>query len=124
MGTEPKGRVPTAATFVMLLILAVIIGVTDSSESASGSAASFGVVEEAGEAYVLVNAPGGDAYLLADPAGRRVRYWPNGTTVIVVGPDKQVAGAVWKNVKDPDGNVGWVPGGFCFRWLPGSWVAR
>lgn len=39
----------------------------------------------------------------------RIRAWPEGTNMVVVGADQQGEGRTWKNVKDPDGNVGWVP---------------
>jgi hypothetical protein len=29
--------------------------------------------------------------------------------MVVIGEDRQVDGTVWKHVRDPDGNVGWVP---------------
>jgi hypothetical protein len=42
-------------------------------------------------------------------AADRIRAWPDKTIMVVVGGDQQAEGRTWKNVKDPDGNVGWVP---------------
>lgn len=39
----------------------------------------------------------------------RVRAWPESTKLQVVGPDQQADGRRWRNVRDPDGLVGWVP---------------
>ncbi len=125
-----KGWALTVAAFALLLILAAIVGATgsgkagNSTEPARSSTAETGVAEGVGEAYIIVNIQGTTLYLLANPAGDRVRAWPDGTSMTVVGPDKYVDGTQWKNVTDPDGNVGWVPAEYCFRWLPGSWVVR
>lgn len=120
----------TVAAFALLLILAAIVGATgsgkagNSTEPARSSTAGPGVADGTGENYIVVNIEGTALYLLASPDGDRVQAWPDGTNMTVVGPDEYVDGTQWKNVKDPDGNVGWVPGEYCFRWLPGSWVVR
>jgi len=44
------------------------------------------------------------------PVGDKLKAWPDGTSMVVVGPDQTVMGKTWKNVRDPDGNVGWVAG--------------
>lgn len=38
----------------------------------------------------------------------RIFLWPNGTQLVPVGPDAQVFGQIWHNVRDPLGNVGFV----------------
>lgn len=60
---------------------------------------------------VIVGNTGGDGvYLRRSPAvADKVRAWPDGTVLLVVGPDRQAEGRVWKNVRDPSGTVGWVP---------------
>jgi hypothetical protein len=40
---------------------------------------------------------------------KKVKVWPDGTQMVVVGADKTVDSRAWKNVRDPAGNVGWVP---------------
>ncbi len=59
---------------------------------------------------VVANTGGQGVWLRRSPtAGDRVKAWPEGTRMTVVGQDKQAEGLIWKNVKDPAGNVGWVP---------------
>ncbi len=38
----------------------------------------------------------------------KLRVWPDGTEMVIVGGDQIVEGVTWKNVRDPVGNVGWV----------------
>ena len=35
--------------------------------------------------------------------------WPDRTPMVVVGPDVTANGLTWKNVRDPRGNVGFIP---------------
>ena len=42
-------------------------------------------------------------------ASDTVTAWPDTTKLEVVGPDVEADGRRWKNVRDPDGLVGWVP---------------
>jgi uncharacterized protein YgiM (DUF1202 family) len=44
--------------------------------------------------------------------GERVKTIPNGTLVEVVGPDRTVDGIVWRNVRDLQGETGWIAGSF------------
>jgi SH3-like domain-containing protein len=37
---------------------------------------------------------------------------PDGTTLQVVGANKTVEDVVWRNVRDSDGNEGWVSAGY------------
>ena len=41
-----------------------------------------------------------------------VRSWREGTTLVALGPTAQAEGWTWYNVRDPLGNVGWVPAQF------------
>jgi hypothetical protein len=49
-----------------------------------------------------------------DPANpdSRIRSWPGGSRMTGIGPDRQAEGRTWKNVRDPDGNVGWMAADF------------
>lgn len=40
--------------------------------------------------------------------GDRVKAWPDGTIMVVIGEDKAADGRIWKNVRDPEGQKGWV----------------
>ncbi len=54
---------------------------------------------------------GGDGvYLRRTPnLSDRLKAWPDGTKMVRVGEDRAAEGVAWKNVRDPDGRVGWVP---------------
>lgn len=56
------------------------------------------------------NTDGLGAYLRPEPSlqARGVVAWPDGSVLEIVGPDRQFDGKVWRNVKDPRGNVGWI----------------
>ena len=60
--------------------------------------------------YVVANTGGDGVYIrrTTDMADR-IKAWPDGTEMVVVGPDVTVEGRPWRNVRDPDGNEGFVP---------------
>lgn len=60
-------------------------------------------------ALVVANTGGDGVYVRKTANGDKVKAWPDGTALVPVGSDQQVSGKNWRNVKDPDGNVGWVP---------------
>src|SRR5687768_235082 len=58
---------------------------------------------------VTVSGTGGSGLnFRATPGGSIIRSFPLGTRVIVVGNDQQAAGRTWKNVRSPEGVVGWM----------------
>jgi hypothetical protein len=58
---------------------------------------------------VVANTGGDGIWIRKTPGtGDKLKAWPDGTAMVVVGPDQSVDGAAWKNVRDPDGTVGWV----------------
>ncbi len=60
--------------------------------------------------FQVGNTGGDGVWLRGSPAlADRVRAWPDGTLMQVVGPDKTGDDQTFKNVKDPAGNVGFVP---------------
>jgi hypothetical protein len=61
---------------------------------------------------LTVGKTGGDGiWIRATPAiGNKLKAWPDGTRMVVIGPDQTVGGQIWRNVRDPAGNVGWVAG--------------
>jgi hypothetical protein len=59
---------------------------------------------------VVGNTQGIGVYIRPTPSmAGQIKAWPDGTRMTVIGPDQQAEGMTWKNVRDPDGNVGWVP---------------
>lgn len=61
--------------------------------------------------WVVVGNTGGDGvYLRNSPhMADKELAWPDGTRLKLVGPDTSSEGRLWAHVRDPDGNVGWVP---------------
>lgn len=70
---------------------------------------------------LLVGNTGGDGVSLrrSPSMADRLRSWPDGTPMVVVGPDQLGEGRVFKNVRDPAGNVGFVPANFLIE-VPGA----
>lgn len=63
--------------------------------------------------FVVANTGGDGALLRPEPGGRAmIRGWEDGTPMVQVGPDRVAGGKMWKNVRDPEGNVGWIVGDF------------
>ena len=64
-------------------------------------------------AYVVANTDGDGVFIrrTLDDADR-IKAWPDGTEMVVVGPDVTEDDVVWKNIRDPDGNEGFVPAEF------------
>jgi hypothetical protein len=56
------------------------------------------------------NTQGDGANLRRDPSqsGDRIKTIPEGTLLTVVGPDQQAEGQTWRNVRDPQGDTGWI----------------
>jgi len=65
------------------------------------------------EILMVDNTGGLGVYVRRAPGSDdRIRAWPEKTLMVVVGPDQDVQGRKWRNVRDPSGNVGWVPAEF------------
>ena len=59
--------------------------------------------------YKVGNTNGLGAYLRRTAGGpEKIKAWPDGSVMTVIGGDQIVDGTTWKNVKDPDGNQGWM----------------
>ncbi|MDP8921669.1 MAG: cellulase family glycosylhydrolase, partial [Chloroflexota bacterium] len=59
---------------------------------------------------VVAGTSGAGVYLRRSPrVADGLTAWPDGTRLDVVGPDVQGDGLTWKQVRDPCGQVGWVP---------------
>ncbi len=137
MGKVLKPFALAIDALVLSIILGAVIIATgttiqgaNSNEAVRNSPARSTVNEGAGEEYtlgeeyVMVNTEDTVVYLRSGPAGEVMRRWPNGTTITIAGAPKEVDGMTWKNVMDPEGNVGWVRARDCYYWLPGGWLTR
>lgn len=62
----------------------------------------------------VANTDGQGVNLRGEPSttSERVRLLPEGTLVEVIGPDHDADGRRWRNVRDSDGGIGWVPASF------------
>ena len=61
---------------------------------------------------VVSGTQGTGVRLRRSPGGDALRVYPEGTRLEQVGPDQDVAGVVWRNVRGPDGQEGWVAAEF------------
>ena len=60
-------------------------------------------------AYLVGNTGGLGAFLRRSPqTGDKIKAWPDGTVMTVIGGEQVVDGHTWRNVKDPEGNEGWM----------------
>jgi SH3-like domain-containing protein len=67
-----------------------------------------------GQRLQVANTGAEGANLRRDPGqgGERLKTIPDGSVVEVVGPDRTVDGIIWKNVRDLQGEAGWIAGSF------------
>jgi SH3-like domain-containing protein len=67
-----------------------------------------------GQRLQVTNTGNEGANLRRDPgsSGEKIKTIPDGNTVEVVGPDRTVDGVIWKNVRDPQGETGWIAGSY------------
>lgn len=75
------------------------------------AASPTATLEAPSETTFVVGKTNGDGVYLRSSIQpeKKVKVWPDGTPMVVVGEDKSVGGRDWRNVRDPAGNVGWVP---------------
>lgn len=68
----------------------------------------------ASTSVVVANTDGQGVFLrsVASSEGRILKVWPEKTVMTVIGEDKDAEGLKWRNVRDPDGNGGWVAAKF------------
>ena len=63
----------------------------------------------AGPTVVLVQGTGGTGiWMRREPGGARLKVWPEGAPLLVIGPDQVVDGQTWRQVRAVDGQAGWV----------------
>ena len=63
-------------------------------------------------AFVVSGTDGEGVRLRAAPGGELVANVPEGTRLEQIGPDRQVDGTTWRNVRTPEGQQGWVAAQF------------
>ncbi|MHB1007619.1 MAG: hypothetical protein ACYC3S_18555 [Chloroflexota bacterium] len=87
-------------------------GVAPSAELAPAVATAGrqpGVSAEPSARLVVANTGGEGVLMRPEPGSvELVRGWAEGTELTAVGPDREAKGRLWKNVRDPEGAVGWI----------------
>ncbi len=59
-------------------------------------------------AVSICNTGGIGAFIRKEPKGPGIIAWPDGARLAIVGPDRNVDGEVWRNLRDDQGNIGWT----------------
>ena len=85
-------------------------GATASTPPAEGATPS--ATAEARPELVVAGTQGTGVRLRRTPGGDALRVYPEGTRLEQLGPDQDVGGVVWRNVRAPDGQEGWVAAEF------------
>ncbi len=117
-----------AATTGLLMLCGAIVAAITIMGNSSTPASNQGVIAASGQqtaesgvtsevAGIFVsnmvrvgNTGGTGVYVRRTPNTEdRVRAWPDGTTLRLIGSDVTENGMTWKHVEDPAGNQGWVP---------------
>jgi SH3-like domain-containing protein len=67
-----------------------------------------------GQRLVVANTGPEGVNLRRDPGqgGERIKTLADGSVVEVIAPDRTVDGIIWKNVRDAQGEVGWIAGSY------------
>lgn len=62
--------------------------------------------------FVVANTGGDGVVLRRTPGGQQLDVYQDGTRLEQIGPDREVQGVTWRNVRAPDGTEGWVSAEF------------
>jgi hypothetical protein len=73
-----------------------------------GSSASAPASKPAGEQVKVTEAGGVNMRERPGPTGPVIKTVPEGTVLRIVGPDQQMDGKAWRNVRDDTGSTGWI----------------
>lgn len=68
---------------------------------------------------LIAGTDGDGARLRRTPGGDALKVYSDGTRLVQIGPDQNVQGTVWRNVRAPDGAVGWVAAQYTVAAPPG-----
>jgi SH3-like domain-containing protein len=65
-----------------------------------------------GATLTVSNTGGSGVNFRATPGGAIIKTFPEGTKMLLVGDSQQADGKTWRNVRSPDGVVGWMAADF------------
>lgn len=66
----------------------------------------------ANRAFIISGTGGDGVRLRAAPGGDPIDVYQEGARLVQIGPDREVAGVLWRNVRTPDNVEGWVAAEF------------
>ena len=108
-GTRTSWLTVAVGTVVAAVAILAVVNVGGNILAPSPSVAE--AVAPMEDVYLLIGNTGGEgAFVRRTPnLDDRLRAWPEGTRLRVVGAEATVDGVPWKQVEDPAGNIGWIP---------------
>lgn len=112
-GTATKTRATPTATAPPPTPIAARQATPEVASSPTPTTVPLGELAPLGAKFAVANT-GGDGVALRPSPGsdEAIRAWSDGTVMVIVGSDRQEQGSTWRNVRDPEGNVGWVAAAF------------
>ena len=110
LSRRPHTSWPTIAAAAIAVAVAVLAVVNVGGNVLAPSPRTAPVAPAEVEYLVIANTGGEGAYLRTTPnLDDRLRPWPEGVRLRVIGPDTSANEILWKQVEDPAGNRGWIP---------------
>jgi SH3-like domain-containing protein len=109
-GTEPSTASSTLIATSSPTITATSTSTATPSEPTATAPPSGNVEQSEPEQVEVFGTGGSGANLRAEPGtgGQIVEGLPDGTRLTVVGPDREVDGRAWRNVRGEAGTTGWI----------------
>ncbi len=119
--SSPSGKVSTPRRGVIQATPAqTVIGMTatpiaDPSPTLSpaptkAAPESSPTAETLGQTYYVANTDGDGVYIRRTrDIEDKIKAWPDGTAMIEISPSVELDNRLWRHVRDPDGNEGYVP---------------
>lgn len=101
--TATPTRVPIPTPLPGTVVMPTANPNTRAANAEQGPAPVYLVVNTGGEGALLRPEPGSDDW---------IKGWDDGTEMVVVAPNREAGERIWKNVRDPEGNVGWIAADF------------
>ena len=103
--------IPNAEPTLVPTAVAVVVQASSPAPSAAPTAGTPVAKPTSTSQQVKIGNTNGDGvYIRRTPKlNDRLVPWPDNTTLEVVGEDVNADGVLWKKVKDPRGNIGYVP---------------
>jgi hypothetical protein len=86
---------------------------TETAEAEDTAQPALEPTEAQASAYIIANTGGAGAYLRRTPRLEdHLRSWIDGTRMEVIGQEVEAEGQLWRHVRDPRGNEGYMPAEF------------